>query len=64
MVNEVLPRDQLMSRAMEHARTLVALPELTRRYTRLLFARRWKRLLEDSVGYGLALEGLDLLRSS
>ena len=64
VVNEVLPREELMPRAMEHARKLVARPELTRRYTRLMFARRWKRLLDDSVGYGLALEGLDLLRSS
>ncbi len=57
-VSEVLPRDELVPRAMEIADGLLALPELTRRYTRELLNQRPRRLLEEGLGYGLALEGL------
>ena len=58
VVNEVLPRDQLMPRAMELAKQLAALPPLTRRYTRTVSTQRLKRLMDECLGYGLALEGL------
>lgn len=61
VVNEVLPRERLMPRAMEHARRLLALPEMTRRYTRVVLHQRMKRLLQEGLGYGLALEGLAVL---
>lgn len=61
VVNEVLPREQLMPRAMEHARKLLALPEMTRRYTRVVLQQRMKRLIQEGLGYGLALEGLALM---
>lgn len=61
VVNEVLPADRLMARAMELARQLAALPTLTLRYTRVAFTQRWKRLMHENLGYGLALEGLSIL---
>jgi enoyl-CoA hydratase/carnithine racemase len=64
VVSEVLPRERLLPRAHELARQLLAMPELARRYTRVLFTRRWKRLLDESLGYGLALEGLAMLGRS
>ncbi len=58
VVNEVLPPDRLLPRAYELARQLAALPELTRRYARVVLTVRLKRLLDEALGYGLALEGL------
>ena len=58
VVNEVVPRDQLMTRAREHAEKLLALPELTRRYSRVVLNHRMKRLIHEGLGYGLALEGM------
>lgn len=59
-VNEVLPPDQLMPRAMELAHQLATYKDLTLRYTRLCFVDRWKRLFNEDVGagYGMALESL------
>jgi enoyl-CoA hydratase/carnithine racemase len=61
VVNEVLAPDQLMPRALQLARQLAALPTLTLRYTRVAFTERWKRLMHEALGHGLALEGLALL---
>ncbi|AMN46212.1 crotonase [Steroidobacter denitrificans] len=58
VVNEVLPRQRLMPRALELARQLAALPPLTRRYARTALIQRLKRLMDENIGYGLALEGL------
>jgi enoyl-CoA hydratase/carnithine racemase len=61
VVGEVLPRDELLPRAREIARRLAALPPLTGRYTRLVLTQRLRRLVEEGMGYGLALEGLSSL---
>jgi len=61
VVNEVLPSDQLMPRAMKLAEQLAKLPPLTARYTRVVLTERLRRLVDDSVGYSLALEGLGAL---
>jgi len=58
VVNEVLPQDQLLPRAKELAAQLAALPELTRRYSRTVLIQRMRRLMEENLGYGLALEGM------
>ncbi|MDR3415722.1 MAG: enoyl-CoA hydratase/isomerase family protein [Nevskia sp.] len=58
VANEVLPKAQLMPRALELATRFARLPTLAARYSRLLFARRYKQLLHEDLGYGLALEGL------
>ena len=61
VVNEILPPDQLMPRAMAIAKNLLKANPLTLRYTRTALTQRWKRLLDESLGYGLALEGLAIL---
>jgi enoyl-CoA hydratase/carnithine racemase len=64
-VNEVLAPEGLLPRARELAEQLVKHPPLTLRYTRAAVTQRWKRLLDEGLGYGLALEGLaglDLMR--
>lgn len=58
VVNEVLPKEQLLPRAKALAKQLVALPPLTRRYARTVLIQRLKRLMDENLGYGLALEGL------
>jgi enoyl-CoA hydratase/carnithine racemase len=61
-VNEVVPRDQVLGRAREIARTLATQPFLVRRYTRNLLVQPIKRILLDELGAGLAhaaLAGLD-----
>lgn len=57
-VGEVLPSDQLMARAYALAQQIAKLPSLTRRYTRLALTQRIKRLMQEGLGYGLALEAL------
>lgn len=58
VVNEVLPREQLIPRAMALAENLAALPPLTTRYSRIVLTQRLKRLMEEGLGYHLAVEGL------
>ena len=61
VVNEVLEPDQLLDRAYELARSIAALNPLTARYTRVALTQRYKRLIDEGLGYGLALEGLAAL---
>jgi enoyl-CoA hydratase/carnithine racemase len=61
LVNEVLPADQVLSRAWEHARLLAARPTLLLRYTRLMFTEHLRKRMQDLLGYGLAMEGLALM---
>ena len=56
VVNEVLPKDQLLDRAWELARELVKRPPLTLRYSRQLFTNPLKRAFLDELGHGLARE--------
>jgi enoyl-CoA hydratase/carnithine racemase len=62
LVNEVLPADRLLPRAWEHARNIMKLPELNRRYTRLLLTEVLRRQMNELLPYGLALEGLALVK--
>lgn len=57
-VNEILPRAELLSRAREIAGKFAALSPLTAKLTRLAVTQPLRRLIEESVGYGLALETL------
>jgi enoyl-CoA hydratase/carnithine racemase len=58
LVNEVMPRDRLLPRAWELARTILRQPELNRRYGRILLTEQLRRQMRDLLPYGLALEGL------
>jgi enoyl-CoA hydratase/carnithine racemase len=58
VVNEVVPKMELLERAHAIATTLVALPPLTSHLTRVAFTQRLRRIVDEGVGYGLALEGI------
>lgn len=58
VVNEIVPRDTLLTRAHELAESLAALPPLTSRYTRIALTQKLRRLIDEGAGYGLALEGI------
>lgn len=61
VVNEVLPADQVLPRAKEHAATIAAKPPLARRYARALLTREIKRLMHEQLALGLAHEALGAL---
>ena len=58
LVNELMPRNQLLPRARELAAGLLAKNPLMLRYTRLLLTHQIKSAAHELLGYGLALEGL------
>jgi enoyl-CoA hydratase/carnithine racemase len=58
VINEILPREDLMRRARELAEHLCKQGDTTLRYARVAMTQELKRALLDNIGYGLALEGL------
>ena len=58
LVNELLPKEKLLPRAWELAEELAQKPTLALRYTRVALTLHLKRLMQDNLGYGLAVEGL------
>lgn len=56
VVNEVLAPDELLPRAHEHARRLVQIPRLTRRYTRVALTQPLKEEVTRGLSHGLILE--------
>jgi enoyl-CoA hydratase/carnithine racemase len=58
LVNEILPKDELLPRAYELAHKLLEAPQLTRRLTRRAFGAVIKDQLHAALPYGAALEGL------
>jgi enoyl-CoA hydratase/carnithine racemase len=57
-VNEIVPADGLLPRAHEIAEGLASLPPLTTSYTRIALTQKLRRIVDEGVGYGLALEGI------
>ena len=57
-VNEIVPSHQLLSHVHEIAEGLAKLPPLTSRYTRIALTQKLRRIIDEGVGYGLALEGI------
>ena len=57
-VNEIVPADRLLARAREIAEGLAALPPLATSYTRIAMTQKLRRIVDEGVGYGLALEGI------
>jgi len=66
-VNEIVPADKLLFRAREIAEGLATLPPLTTRYTRIAMTQKLRRVIDEGVTLGLALEGIsaaDVARAS
>jgi enoyl-CoA hydratase/carnithine racemase len=61
LVNEVMPREELLGRARELAQALARQNPLVTKYTRRLFTRPLQQAMLDVLGYGLALEGLGFI---
>src|SRR5246127_2430571 len=57
-VNEIVPANELLPRARVIAEGLARLPPLTTRYTRIALTQKLRRIIDEGVGYGLALEGI------
>jgi enoyl-CoA hydratase/carnithine racemase len=57
-VNEIVPKARLLPLAREIAEKIAALAPTTARLTRLAVTQPLRRLIEESVSYGLALETL------
>jgi enoyl-CoA hydratase/carnithine racemase len=57
-VNEIVPADTLLPRAREIAEGLAKLPPLTTKYTRIAMTQKLRRIIDEGVTLGLALEGL------
>ena len=58
VVNEVVPRENLLPRARELAEQLASKPLLALRYTRFALNLQMRRLMQDMLGYGVTLEAL------
>src|ERR1700693_3820899 len=56
--NEIVATDKLLARARAIAEELAKLPPLTSRYTRIALTQKLRRIIDEGVGYGLALEGI------
>ena len=66
VISEIVPRDALLLRANEIAGRIARLPPLTASYTRLVLTQKLRRIVDESVAFGLALEGIsaaDVARS-
>jgi enoyl-CoA hydratase/carnithine racemase len=67
VVNEIVLAERLLPRAHEIADRIAKLPALTSRYTRMAQTRELRRVIEDRLAFGLALEGIsaaDVARDS
>jgi len=57
-VNEIVPADKLLPRSREIAEELAKLPPLTTKYTRIAMTQKLRRIIDEGVTLGLALEGI------
>ena len=58
LVSEVLPQADLLPRAWALAEQMAQQSDIVLRYSRVAMTLVVKRLMQDLLGYGLALEGL------
>jgi enoyl-CoA hydratase/carnithine racemase len=66
-VNEIVSANELLPRAREIAEGLAKLPPLTTKYTRIALTQKLRRIIDEGVTLGLALEGIsaaDVTRTS
>jgi enoyl-CoA hydratase/carnithine racemase len=57
-VVELHPKDQLLTRARALAEKFLEQPPLVTRFTKALLTQQLKRMVHDTLGYGLAIEGM------
>src|SRR5246500_1260855 len=57
-VNEIVPAGKLLARAREIAEGLAKLPPLTTKYTRIAMSQKLRRIIDEGVTLGLALEAI------
>ena len=55
---KIVAADKLLPRAREIAEGLAKLPPLTARYTRIALTQKLRRIIDEGVTLGLALEGI------
>lgn len=58
VVGEVVPKDEVVKRALDIARKFAANTDLTLRYARVTLTQRYKRVMDEGLPLGLALESL------
>ena len=58
LVNEIVAKDKVYARAMEHAEQLATRPQLFLRYTTIALRQRLLARLNEGTALGMALEGL------
>lgn len=58
LICEMLPKEKLLPRAHELAQLLLKQPPLVRRFTKALLVHQLKRTFHETLGYGLAVEGM------
>jgi enoyl-CoA hydratase/carnithine racemase len=66
VISELVMREHLLERARAIAGRIADLPPLTASYTRVALTQKLRRIVDESLGYGLALEGIsaaDVARS-
>jgi enoyl-CoA hydratase/carnithine racemase len=56
LVNEVLPRDQLLGRAWKLADHIMSQPRVTRRLTTQIIRRPWRRRITDDLDGGFGIQ--------
>jgi enoyl-CoA hydratase/carnithine racemase len=56
LVNEIMPRDQLLSRAWALADHIMSQPRVTRRLTAQIIRRPWKRRITDDLDGGFGIQ--------
>src|SRR6476620_8268575 len=67
VVNELVAPEKLLPRPREIAEGLALLPPLITHYTRIALTQKLRRIIDEGVGYGLALERIsaaDVARAS
>jgi enoyl-CoA hydratase/carnithine racemase len=57
-VNEIVAAEKLIPRARDIAEGLAKLPLLATRYARIALTQKLRRIIDEGIGYGLALEGI------
>lgn len=58
VVQEVLPQEQVLARALEIAGIFAGKTDLALRYARVTLVQRYKRLMDEGLSLGLSLEAL------